>query len=486
MKRTFCIAIAMALMLTVTNAYAGGFLLYEHNSSATGMAGARTAISDDPSSMFYNPAAISELEGLQLQIGATGILPYVSYEPATDQTARSFEYLDQNGNLVTKIVNDGQNATSAKLKGFNPIHLYATYNLPDWGVTLGYGLNNPFGLGTYWPGDWDGRFIGTETEIHTFFNNAVVAVDIAKLAGFKDSLKLSLAAGYTFVYGSARLAKRIDLRVVEALSQGQFEDPWGEMRMLGSAIGHGWNVALYAELPELVSFGFSLRSQVSLPFEGTAKFVFIGDNNILARDFLSANLGVTFPTAPTVDNMSEGETTGNVTIDLPMNLNVGLAFLGIKDLKIAADFFLAFFESYGQLDLSFNCVEEGTCSDNLNTVVEKNWSSSWQVSLGAEYMVVEGIPLRVGYGMVSSPVPNDTYDPSLPDAGNGSFRHLFTAGTGYHADWWKLDLGYMLAMWKGTKDNLVGAGDASTPEGMANGTYTTVTHLLGLTFTAAI
>jgi long-chain fatty acid transport protein len=486
--------LSAAVMLWTSTALAGGFLIYEHGASGTGMASARTANADEPSSLFFNPAAITELPGFQFQVGATGILPYVSYEAAGSGSLR--EYVSTSGNVA---VNDGVNDADAKIKFFNPIHLYATYNLESVGLSFGYALNNPFGLGSYWPGNWDGRFIATEAEIQTFFNQPTVAIDIAKLAGFKSKMKLSLGVAYNFVYGTARLSKKIDLRVTEPAFLGGIAGAEGEMRMTGSAIGHGWNVSLYAELPEWFSFGASARGgfkaggKLGMPFSGNAKFVYnpAGEQ---ARVALAA-AGTVLP---------ESESGGDITIDLPLNMNFGLAYLGVKNLKIEFDFFIAFFESYKELDLQFACVDEGTCSAlEGQEPIAKNWKESMQFSLAAEYLLKDMIFLRAGYGLVTSPVPDEFYDPSLPDGR----RDLICLGAGYKGSWWKIDLGYMLAMWQGKKSHLdgnyVGVGEAldgssgvnpdgsflspmlGNPEGMAEGTYKTVTHLLALSFTGA-
>ncbi len=458
--------LAIAISLTGGPVLAGGFQILEHGASSTGMANARTALADDVNALFFNPAAISELPGLQLQLGVTGILPYIHYEAAGNpEPARTYPSYD-NGGYVFSEVNDGQNSKDAKLRGFNPIHLYASYEIESTGLTVGYGLNNPFGLGTYWPGDWDGRFIATETEIQTFFNQPTVSVDIAELAGFKEKTKLSVAAGYTFVYATARLAKKIDLRAAEAPSLGEIEDPEGEMRMLGSAIGHGWNLALYAELPGWVSFGASIRGGIRLPFSGTARFTF--DQ---AGQQAVEQLNLTIP----------DKTGGDIVIDLPVNMNFGVAFLGVDDLKIAFDVYAALFESYDELELKFACITDRTCSDTLDAgPIPKNWGTAWQIALGAEYLIADMLAVRAGYGRVLSPVPEETYDPSLPDGR----RDLFCLGAGYIGSWFKVDLGYMLAMWEGTKDNHVGEGDNNNPEGKANGTYSTVTHILALSLSA--
>jgi len=449
------------LVCLSSTALAGGFLLYEHGAAGTGMAGARTAIADDPQALYHNPAAITELEGLQLELGVTGALAAVEYEAAKDPPDRTYTRA-YDGSVHE--INDGMNDMNSKKKMYTPAHFYATYQIADIGVTAGFGYNNPFGMGTFWPGTFDGRFIGTETEMLTHVMQPVVAVDVARLLGFKDQFKVSVAAGYDLVYATARLSKHIDLRIAEQLSTMiQIIDPWGEMRMTGDALGHGWNVALYAELPGLVSFGASVRSGIALDFEGTAKFWF-NDAGKQAIELLSTRI--------------PEEDTGSLTVNLPLNMNFGVAFLGVDRLKVAVDFYYADFSTFKELKLNFDCLEDDSC-DLAQDPIRKDWGVSWQLSVGAEYWITDALVVRAGWGTVSNPVPADTFDPSLPDGR----RTLITAGVGYKASWWKLNFGYMLAMWEGTKDNNVGGGDAQgNPNGKANGKYTTVAHLPAISF----
>ena len=44
-------------------AFASGFLLYNQDAAATALATAVTAQIDNPSAIFYNPAAINQLKG---------------------------------------------------------------------------------------------------------------------------------------------------------------------------------------------------------------------------------------------------------------------------------------------------------------------------------------------------------------------------------------------------------------------------------------
>ena len=128
-------------------AHAGGFQILEHGAVSTGMANARTALSDDVSALYFNPAAISELPGLQLQLGVTGILPSIHYQAAGNPIpARTYpSYAD--GSYILKEVNDGTQPTDAKLKGSSPIHLYATYTFEDWGLQPGLRPQQPLRAG---------------------------------------------------------------------------------------------------------------------------------------------------------------------------------------------------------------------------------------------------------------------------------------------------------------------------------------------------
>ena len=50
-------------------ASASGFGLFQHGARATGQAGAFTARASDPTAVTYNPAAITQLDGVQLEGG---------------------------------------------------------------------------------------------------------------------------------------------------------------------------------------------------------------------------------------------------------------------------------------------------------------------------------------------------------------------------------------------------------------------------------
>jgi long-chain fatty acid transport protein len=454
-KKTIPIlALAAFALLPVREAAAGGFLIYEHSALATGMCDARTALWDDPSSLYYNPAAITELRGYHISLGDTLIFPDASYTPLPEGDREE---------------GDGENPTDADFRLYYPVHVYFTAEVTRW-LTLGVSLNNPFGLGSFWPEDWDGRFTAWQSDLQTFFVQPAAAVNIARLAGASPDLALSLAVGLDYVYGQAMIRQKVDLRTFG--NYAGVEDAHADMKMEGDAHGFGANFAFFAAYKPWISVGASVRSNVHLGFSGTAAFSGIDP---AVKELLEN---------PPFDVVLPEKTGGSTHIELPWNMNFGVAFHGLEKFTFAVDFYTALWECYDELKVKFDCAETGECYAALNedAVYPKNWHMQYQVSVGAEYRPVSArwgeLAVRLGYGYVTDPTDPEYYDAMLPD-GN---RHLATAGFGYRAPrFFKVDIGYMFAYWKDKKHNDVGEASTLGPNGKANGTYETMAHLLALT-----
>src|SRR5436190_6299774 len=80
MNPRFCSLLLLALP---TPLFALGFRIVDHDAEATARAGAFTASADNPSAIYYNPAAITQLDGLQLQLSAYTVGFESSFNPST-------------------------------------------------------------------------------------------------------------------------------------------------------------------------------------------------------------------------------------------------------------------------------------------------------------------------------------------------------------------------------------------------------------------
>ncbi len=490
--RQSSLAMAALLGLLPGTARAGGFVLYEFGAQGTGMCGAQTARGDDPSALFFNPAAITRLEGTQGMVGVSLIKPISSYTAGGSlrQGKKFSVHFAPDGETRDVYVSDGTHSVDQEDSLFYPPFLYLTHRVTD-GVTVGFGFTTPYGLGVNWPRDWDGRYMVKQVNLETYVLNPNVAVDLGTLLGAKigdTDLHVSLAVGYMGIYSKALVDKNIDFRAMTAYV---YAEPYpedeadldGSVEMTGDAWANSFNVAMHVELPKVLSFGASYRHGFTLDYEGNAKFTI--------PQWVSpilTTLGKSFP-----------DTTGSVSMNMPALYGFGLALLAVEDLTVEADLFLEDWRDYDELKFHWGCNDDENPCGIPEEAMVKDWQWNYQVSLGAQYDFGDGIAARLGVGRVGTPVPEETYDPMLPDGE----RTLLTAGFGMPiTDAFRFDVGYMLAMWEGEKTgetrtvvtddgketveyvNDVGGQDVSAENGRAIGTYETTSHILSMGLTA--
>ncbi|MBM4320665.1 MAG: hypothetical protein FJ125_12080 [Deltaproteobacteria bacterium] len=473
-------ALAAFLLLIPTSAWAGGFVLYEFGAGATGRCGAQTATAEDATILFFNPAAMTRLPGTQLAAGVSLIKPFSSYEAEGKARNPLSIRMGPNGEARQVEVTDGTHDTDQEPALFYPPHLYVTHRLGE-SLGLGFAFHTPYGLGVDYPRRWDGRYLIKQVNLQTLVFNPNVAVDLAPLLGL-SGMHLSLSAGYMAIYGMALLDKNIDLRGLAQYNPGPSfpaneADLDGNVRMEGDGWAHSFNLALHFELPQLLGFGVQYRHPYTLDFEGNAEFTVPSWFSNLSF------MGEMLPRFP--------DTTGKTSMNMPGLINMGVALLAIPNLVLEVDLILEDWRDYEELKLEWACNDAGDKDYNCKIPEEpiaKDWEYNYQVNVGAQYTLSNGLALRLGAGRVGTPVPEETFDPMLPDGE----RTLLSAGLGYpFTDDLRVDFGYLLAFWEGKKTgekkkdgtyvNDMGIEEGSAPNGMAVGTYTTSSHIFALT-----
>ena len=233
MRRSAClfllVGVALGCVVSVPTAGAAGFGLYEGSARGNAMGGAVVARADDPSALYYNPAGITQLSGLQIMAGATMI------GPKTELTT-----LTPMGNVTTE----------SEDNWWTPPHLYASYQLQDK-VWMGLGIYSRFGLGTEFDDDWPGRYNSYNAVIKSMHFNPNVAI--------KATDKLSLAAGVSAVWFDLTLEQKIPYGAQEL-----------DMSLEGDSFGYGYNLALRYEVLKWMALGASYQSRVQQTVEGDA------------------------------------------------------------------------------------------------------------------------------------------------------------------------------------------------------------------------
>lgn len=226
----FLLLLSLFCLLIPSRSEGAGFAILQQGTGPMGQGNAFVAQADDPSAVFFNPAGITRLEGTQAYLGATFIIPQITYEGA----------------------DGGFEDTVAKL--YVTPHIYFTHQISP-SVSLGLGIFSPFGLGTVWDEKWEGRYLATYSSLTTALINPNVA--------FKRG-RLSVSLGLDALAADLEIRRRFPLPV-------PFPD--GGQKLTGDTWGYGYNIGVLFEASERLNLGLSFRSKIDLSFDdATARF----------------------------------------------------------------------------------------------------------------------------------------------------------------------------------------------------------------------
>ncbi|MEE9233744.1 MAG: outer membrane protein transport protein, partial [Nitrospirales bacterium] len=109
------------LLWSPNGIFAGGYAIPHQTAKAVSLSNAVTAGVNDPSAVYVNPAALTEVDGNQVLGGITYI------------------------NTVSSVSNSGRRSINKHDDSFLPT-FFANYHVPETGFTLGFGSYSPFGL----------------------------------------------------------------------------------------------------------------------------------------------------------------------------------------------------------------------------------------------------------------------------------------------------------------------------------------------------
>ena len=129
MKR---VALLLAMLFAgLQGAQAGGFQIPEMGIKAMGMGNAFTAVADDPTANWFNPAGLGFQKGAAVTVGGVVVMPKADFTSNTSNPLHPA-------------------AASADKKAIFIPHAYMAINT-DSDLTAGLGINAPFGLEMKWP-----------------------------------------------------------------------------------------------------------------------------------------------------------------------------------------------------------------------------------------------------------------------------------------------------------------------------------------------
>ena len=385
--RVLLLVISIFSAMVPSAVTASSFRILDQGAAAAGQSNAFTAQADDPSAIYYNPAGMMQLRGVQTYIGTTLLGGSTSFRNAAGQTARG----DFNGSIAYP----------------PPSNLYITGNLHDLGVSapvlrnmaVGIGLTFPFGTIYRWP--TNGPFATATT------GAALPLLNIKPTVAYRVNDRLSLGLGldiYTFsnLIGEGKYEQRlIGGPAVGPLAGAPLEIN-GKDTALGFNVSFLYTPLVNAEGKPLANIGVIYRSQATLHLGGEFR----------------ANGGL----------VSDASTT----LVLPQVLTGGIALWPVRDRdrewKLEVDVDYTGWKSIRNLDVH-------TSSSAFGTIpFPQNYRSGYTIMLGTEHKWLHPellpnweVALRGGYWHSQAPTPDSAFNPSIPDADN----HSISVGMGF-------------------------------------------------------
>lgn len=248
MKRITLRTILFVLsIVTSSHLNAVGLRLPNQDPEAIARGNAFVATADNPSTIYHNPAGITQLEGHQLSAGVYLIstdVSYVSPSGITGNTDTSFQAVPQ---------------------------LHYVFSPENSDLSYGVGLYVPYGLGIDYGSNSPFPTLAEEGSLTYVTLNPVLA--------YQFNQDISVGFGLTINISDIELSQQIGLV------------PDDEFRYEGDDVAYGFNLGLLWDINSEFSFGFNYRSATSLEYEGRSRTT----SSPFVSDYVPTSLSVEFP-----------------------------------------------------------------------------------------------------------------------------------------------------------------------------------------------
>ena len=392
------LSLAAIAAVAAAPAYAGGFYLQEQSPVELGRAfSGEAASADTAATVFYNPAGMTELDGINVEIGGHFLF--------VDSQQRN------RGTTVTNPVNpllgpvSGLTLPVAGSDGGNPFDDvvvvpsgYVSAQVSDR-LWVGLGVSAPFGLVVEYDDDFFGRYDSLRSDVKTY--------NIQPSVAFKISDNFSIGGGVDIQYIDVELTNALP-GIPQVPTGLGVSAPDGRLEVRGDDWSVGWNVGATATFGP-VRLGAHYRSQMEHELEGT--YEISGLTGVLAAQNVSLDA-----TAP---------------ITLPDIATVSVLFGVDKPLR-----FMGTWRYYNWKDFeAIRIRPEGA----PETVSEQNYQDTWSAALGAEYDVNDRFTVRAGTMYDPTPTVDAFRSTRVPDGD----RTWVSGGISYRMnDMIKLNLSY--------------------------------------------
>jgi long-chain fatty acid transport protein len=384
-----------ALIAASLSGYAGasGFQLMEQNASGLGVAYAGSAaVAEDASTIFWNPAGMAYLPKGKMQVVG-----------ALNAVRPSAKFSNDGSVNPAGIYGTAGNGGDAGSWAYVP-SLYFAMPINDQ-ISIGLGINGPFGLATEYDDDWVGRFRAIKSDVKTMNINPSIS--------FKPNEMWALGFGISAQKLDGTFSNNVNASgaLCAGLGAPALCGPAGALRNLegygkieGDDWGWGYNLGVMFQPSPATRVGLSYRSAIKYKVTGDVKF----DRPTVTT--LPPALNARANAA-----LAAGLYNGNVEADIKLPDTAILSvWQRLSDRwEMMGDIS---WTGWAKIqDLTF-VRTDGAADGRTLSSTEENWRNTWRVALGGAYQFNDQWKFRAGVAYDQSPVHDAEFrTPRLPD-----------------------------------------------------------------------
>jgi long-chain fatty acid transport protein len=391
-------AISGILTLWAGNAWGVGSSGYENATLSTrSLSRANAVVADprDPSTVAFNPAGLTELEGTQIYVGSN--LLWTDYD-----------YKGESGR-----------PDSDASRTLIPVPFaYASIKPKDSPFAVGVGSNSPFGLITKY------NSIGNFQRIAYY--NELKAAQYGVSAAYEINDKVSIGAGWSLYDVSLKQVGKFNTdAILGALGFGTGPDADFEYDVDGQ--GQGWNAGVFWKVTDNDNLGLFYRSQARIHFKGS-----MSTHNLVG--LMQNVFGVA------------GSTSLVTSVDsdwtFPHNVTIGWSHTFSEKLEMELDLGWTGWSAYDSVKTLFGTQKSNGVLNGFSDL-SKDYRDTISVHVGGTYTLDEDWKINGGYYFQQMAANKANYSNEIPDGD----RHGFTLGFEHKlGDRWTFDMNYLIAI----------------------------------------
>ena len=434
LKQTLAgLLVASALMVMAGDAAASAFALIEQSSGTGNAFAGGAAAAEDATTIFFNPAGMSRLNGKQVTVAGSFVKPSAKFSDG--------------GSTGAALQTAGGNGGDAGSLVLVP-NTYMVVELES-ALRFGLGIFMPFGLKTVYDPTWIGRFQAIASQIKTVNLNPSLSYQV------DDVTSLGIGLNYQHVSGDLTSAVNYSAAAFAADPTGTLltaiggPGKEGISSITGSDSAWGYNFGALFNVTPTARIGLSYRSKITYSLKGTINF-----SNVPAA-------------------MAASPTLANGDVMLPISMPDAFSISGFHQLNDKWDF-MADATRTGWATLQQMQISRTDGTPVQNT--PEHWKNTWSVEVGSTYHYNEQWLARVGVAYDQTPVPDAYRTARIPD----SNRTWLAFGGQYRASAsGKFDFAYAHLF---MKDASIANNQTATGAGNLVGTYSNSVNILSVQY----